>query len=122
MTSTFTEEEEVFRCCLDVSQIRRDATSKYGSLVDLSMLITGMNRYHSFLAVSFICMNNPGILRKLMSVKFPGSQTYTPVADVATMVEVLNLLPGCVGKQTRQQMALDMCRLFAGNESTMTME
>lgn len=47
--------------------------------------------------------NHPEILTNVKTSKFPGAgQKLTPVADKATIVEIISLLPGKIGGETRR--------------------
>lgn len=88
------------------------------SVIDVVQLVTQKTRNYSSEIIRNVLNENPDIREKITNFKFPGArQRMTPVADAATLVEIIFLLPGIIAQQFRRRCAVHICRLLGGDES-----
>jgi len=86
------------------------------SVIDATSVITGLNARESARALRRIFEAHSEVYRELVYYKFPGRrQRNTPVADLATIVEIIFLLPGRTAAHVRYEAAKLVVRYLGGD-------
>ena len=102
-----------------VCKIRKtDESSARISVVDVSSAVTGLDAVESARALRRIFEAHPEVRAKCPHLKFKGrGQRDTPVADIATIVEIIFLLPGRSAARVRCEAAKILVRYLGGDLS-----
>lgn len=88
------------------------------SVIDVVQLVTKKGKDYASQIVRNVLHNHPETADRIQRFKFPGErQRITPIADAATLIEIIFLLPGVMAQQFRHKCALYICRLLGGDES-----
>ena len=93
-------EIEALTCALE--GIRTDGATKKGSVIDVIKIIT---RQTSSSAASTALDRIPELGTRCTQLKINGKGKLTPVADTATLLELVWVLPGEAAKEFRRQCA-----------------
>lgn len=97
--------------------IRVDPESMRASVIDVAQLVTQQTPRYTAQVVQRLLQGNAELYAKCILLKLPGRGPRTQVADAATLVEIIFLLPGKAAKQFRRKSAQYICRLLGGDES-----
>ena len=98
-----------------VGHIRRTENGEL-SVIDVTMAVTGKNAQAAAKDVSSLHEKYPEVCQKLTHFKFHGrGQRETPIANLATMVEVLMLLPGSTAAAVRVEASKLLVRYLGGD-------
>ena len=101
-----------------LGRIRYDPLSKKGSVLDVVQLVTNCGRAHASETFSGVVEKFPDVNDKIGNFKFPGQgQRLTPVAHLATLIEIAWLCPGKHAKEFRRTGAVTLCRALGGDLS-----
>jgi hypothetical protein len=85
-------------------------------VIDVSMAINGKDAHTSARDFQRICEQYPEVARKVNHFKFRGrGQRDTPIASLATMVEIIMLLPGSTAATVRVEAAKLLVRYLGGD-------
>jgi ribosomal protein S11 len=96
----------------------RQTSDKKASVIDAVRLFLGLDANQAAERVRQICERYPEVKARICIYKFPGRrQRDTPIADLATLYEILMLLPGRMAAQSRRQAAQLMIRYLGGDLS-----
>jgi len=88
------------------------------SIIDVTMNITGLDSQNSAHAVQTLFGKFPEVCAKVTHFQFEGQgQRDTPVAQLATVVEIIMLLPGRMAALVRQKCAEVFVRYLGGDLS-----
>lgn len=89
---------------------------KMVSVLDVIKIVTDANNHHmTWLRVQ---AQHPEVVTKIESFQFTGQgQQATPTADVATLIEIVNLLPGQRAASFRAKGAKILVRYLGGDET-----
>ena len=99
----------------ELQRIRQTPDCKT-SLIDTVAIMSGLDANQAGLALRSIQQRYPEVQYKISNYKFPGrGQRDTPVADLATVYEILMVLPGRNAARTRSQAARLMVRYLGGD-------
>ena len=102
----------------DVNTIQKIRTTENLdiSLFDMIMAVTGKNNNDAGEAFRTVCKRHPEVQEKILNFKFPGrGQRDTPVANLATMVEIIMLLPGSTAATVRVEASKLLVRYLGGD-------
>ena len=98
-----------------VGHIRRTDNGEL-SVIDVAMAVTGKNAQHSAKDFSRLCEAYPEVWTKCPHFKFSGrGQRDTPIANLATMVEIIMLLPGPTAAAVRVEASKLLVRYLGGD-------
>lgn len=96
------------------AQIRVDGRSKRASVIDVIRLVTGSAANASEVLLRL----DRKLTTRCEKIKIDGKGRSTPVADAATLVEIIWDLPGKAAKAFRRQSARYVCHGLCGDESS----
>ena len=98
-----------------IGSLRKTVDQKV-SVIDVTAAVTGRGKHGSAEAVRTICQNFPEVGGKIGHLSFPGpGQRETPIADLATMIEIIMLLPGTVAAKVRVEASKLLVRYLGGD-------
>ena len=102
----------------DVHSVNRIRTTEKCdvSVIDVVMGVTGKTNNESAEAFRRLCEAYPEVGKKVPHFKFPGrGQRETPIANLATMVEIIMLLPGSTAAAVRVEASKLLVRYLGGD-------
>lgn len=101
-----------------LSNIRFDAETRRGSVLDVIQFITGCGKNNVSRTLARIVETHPIIQNELADFTFQGAfQRPTPVATIPTLVKIAMLCPGKTSQKWRLNAAEVLCRAFGGDET-----
>jgi hypothetical protein len=96
----------------------RQTEEKKASVIDAIRLFTGLNANHAAEKFRDLVRRYPDLNAKIVIYKFAGRrQRETPITDLATLYEILMLLPGRMAAQCRRHAAQLLIRYLGGDLS-----
>lgn len=97
--------------------VRIDHESMRASVIDVTQLVTQRDHRYAAKILKRILQGNIELGTKCPQLRINGKGRLTSVADAATLIEIIFLLPGRMAKEFRRESALYICRLLGGDES-----
>ena len=86
------------------------------SVIDVTAAVTGKSNNHSAEAVRALCSRFPEVNDRIVNFRFRGpGQRDTPIANLATMVEIIMLLPGPTAAAVRVEASKLLVRYLGGD-------
>ena len=98
-----------------LKSISIDEETNKGSLIDVVVAVTGQNRKRAAETISNLSASTPELSERIRHLRINGSGKLTPVADAATMVEIVWILPGAHAKAFRRECAQVLCSVLSGD-------
>jgi len=110
---------------LELAHISEDAivrikqgTPPLVSVIDIIKVMTGKNANHSAEVLRRISATLPDVTAKCVNFQFPGQgQRPTPVADLDTILMILQHLPGASAQKYREKTAETLRRYLTGDQT-----
>lgn len=99
------------------AKIRIDNATMQGSAVDVACLVTQSDARYAGKIIRRLLHENSELGTKCPQLRINGKGRLTTVADAATLIELIFLLPGRMAKEFRRQCALTICRILGGDVS-----
>lgn len=97
--------------------IRIDRGTNKGSVYDTIKVVTGANSNHCVQQFIRLCEQKPDYLQKTTKIYINGAGRLTPVADAATLIELVWDLPGKPAREFCRASADKVRRLMGGDVS-----
>lgn len=97
--------------------IRVDHDSMRASVIDVAQLVTERDHRYTAKIVQRILRGENQLWTKCPQLRINGKGRLTSVADAATLIEIIFLLPGRIAREFRRKSALYICRLLGGDLS-----
>lgn len=104
---------------IDPNTIRKDQASGKFSVIDIIKAATGFDSSNSSTYLARLCKDKPelGFDTRCSYIRINGKGRETPVADLATLVEIVWELPGKTAQKFRRQSAKYIVRILGGDPS-----
>ncbi|CAN0242911.1 unnamed protein product [Phaeothamnion confervicola] len=101
--------------------IRVDAETKKGSVIDVIRLVhPAYTSANASQTLTNFLQGVPDMINRIDKLRINGKGKLTPVADAATLVEIIWSLPGTAARDFRRKSAKQVCRLLGGDISLVT--